>query len=232
VATVVLSTVVLREPKRVDERATASGSSERLSLIGKMVHALSGPGSPYYVLAFVIMFGNSSLFTALALFLTDRYGVGVEIVGIAFALNGGFGALVQGVAIGSITTKLGEYSTIILGLVVGIAGFALLVSAPIIHIAMFATILTSVSMALTRPSAASLLSQVTPLPQGITMGIQGSMDSLGRVIGPLWAGFAYDQMSTLPFVSSTLAFVAMAMYLQARKRDYVGVLRARQSAME
>ena len=55
-------------------------------------------------------------------------------------------------------------------------------------------------MALTRPPATSILSKVTELPQGITMGLQGSFDSLGRVVGPLWAGYAYDLNQSFPFL--------------------------------
>lgn len=219
--TVVLSWAVLQEPD-AESRNALAGAAKKQAMLKNMASALSGPGTPYYLLAFVIMFGQSSLMTALAFYLTDRFGVGASIVGVVFALNGGFGALIQGVAIERITNRLGEYPTILLGLGVGIAGYSLLVVSPVIGVAMTASILTAVSMSLSRPSATSLLSQVTPLPQGITMGLQGSFDSLGRVVGPLWAGFAYDHMQSLPFVCAAVSFVAMWAYLRARREQSTG----------
>ncbi len=227
--TVVLSWAVLREPDKSEQNA-AVGPSKKQGMYKNMAKALTGPGTPYYLLAFVIMFGQSSLMTALAFFLTDRFGVSASIVGVVFALNGGFGALIQGVAIERITTRLGEYPTILLGLGVGIVGYSLLVIAPVLGVAMIATVLTAVSMSLTRPSATSLLSQVTPLPQGITMGLQGSFDSLGRVIGPLWAGFAYDHMQILPFLSASASFLLMWMYLRARRHQTASIPQMQQTS--
>src|SRR5690606_9326513 len=185
-----------------------------------------------YGLAFAIMFGQSSLMTALALYLTDRFGVEAAGVGIVFALNGCVGALIQGVAIGRVTERLGEYQTILVGLAFGIAGFVLLCGAPVYWAAVASVLLTGVSVSLSRPSATSLLSQVTPLPQGITMGLQGSFDSLGTVVGPLWAGFAYDRMRILPFTSAAAAFFIMFLYRWSRPEAQSRALTASRSRAE
>ena len=192
-------------------------SERRGSTFHHLAQALRGPGAPYYYLAFVIMFTQSSLMTSLALYLTDRFGIGASTIGAIFALNGSIGALVQGVAIGRITGRLGELGTIRAGLLVGAAGYLAIVLAPTLGLAMGAIVMTALSMSLTRPSATSLLSQVTPLPQGITMGVQGSFDSLGRVIGPLWAGFAYDQMHALPFFTAAAALVSASVTCSGRR---------------
>lgn len=214
-ATVLLSAIVLREPQVDRARAEQAGADQRPSLLTNIARALSGPGTPYFVLAFVVMFSHSSIMTALAFFLTDRFGAGPSAVGVTFALLGGANALVQGVAIGPITGRLGERATITVGLGFGIAGFSLLVISPTIALALIPLVMTAVSMSLTRPAATSLLSKVTTQPQGITMGVQGSFDSLGRVVGPLWAGFAYDLVGFLPFLTAGLAFLLFWIYLKA-----------------
>jgi len=57
---------------------------------------------------------------------------------------------------------------------------------------------------LLNPSVASLISKRTPYLQGITMGLNNSYLSLGRIFGPLWAGFAYDLGMNLPFLSGAV----------------------------
>lgn len=200
--TVLLAACVLHEPSRV--RGASTGATG-VNTFTNMRRALAGAGRPYYLLAFVIMFAQSSQMTSLAYMLTDRFGAESSMIGVVFALNGTVGALLQGAAIGPIIKKLGEMPTLLLGLAVGTLAYIGVVASPLMVLAVTAVVLTAVSMALTRPPATSLLSKVTELPQGITMGLQGSFDSLGRVAGPLWAGFAYDLNWSLPFLCAALA---------------------------
>ena len=224
-ATVLLAIAVLREPDPAQRMGSRSDS--RSSIFSNMSTALSSPAAPFYVLPLVIMFAQSSLMTALALFLTDKFHVSASMVGLVFALNGACGALIQGVAIGPVTSRLGELRTIFVGLSIGIAGFLLLISVPTFVLAVPSIALTAVSMSLTRPSSSSMLSQVTTLPQGITMGLQSSFDALGRVVGPLWAGFAYDHVGVLPFLSAAAAYVAFMLYMRtARGTRKAGALHA------
>lgn len=52
------------------------------------------------------------------------------------------------------------------------------------------------------PSVTSLVSQrADQSEQGTAMGFNNSFQSLGRGIGPLWAGFAFDIYPTLSFWS-------------------------------
>ncbi len=216
-ANVLLSALALREPP--PERKQLQGEARR-STFKYISLALRGPGAPFYHLAFVIMFCQSSLMTALALYLTDRFGVGTSTIGAIFALNGSIGALVQGAAIGRITERLGERGAIRAGLLLGVVAYAAIVLAPTLGLATGAIVLAALSMSLTRPAATSLLSQVTPLPQGVTMGVQGSFDSLGRVVGPLWAGFAYDQLQALPFLTAAAAYgLYLAVYMRRPQRE-------------
>ena len=62
----------------------------------------------------------------------------------------------------------------------------------------------AVGSGLTRPPLFGLLSILTPSnEQGATLGVAQSAGSLARVIGPLWAGFAYDHLGkTVPFFTS------------------------------
>jgi DHA1 family multidrug resistance protein-like MFS transporter len=63
------------------------------------------------------------------------------------------------------------------------------------------------AIALLGPALNSLVSARTTLQQGITMGVTNSFTSLGRILGPLWAGFIFDIQMDLPFLSSALILV-------------------------
>jgi len=230
--TVVLAGVVLREGHRTASEAPraametgVSGATAKSAVEGRGVlwrnigQALRGPGEAYYVLAFVIMFTQSCLMTALAYFFTDRFGSSAATIGVIFALNGACGALIQGSAIGPLTARLGERKVILVGLGIGAIAFTALVIAPTLFLAVGSVLLMAVSMSLTRPSASSALSKVTQLPQGITMGVQSSFDSLGRVIGPLWAGYAYELSHGAPFLSAAVVGLVALFYIRARTVD-------------
>lgn len=212
VVTAILAIFILPNPPSEGGSVT-TGPRRRFSLFTDVKEAIGGPGAPYYWLAFVIMFSQSSMMTALAYFMTDRFGADTVSLGIIYALNGVCGALIQGAAIGSITRRLGDHTTILWGLGAGVLGFLLMVSVPSFVLAVIAVMLTAVSMSLTRPTATSALSKSTSLPQGVTMGLQGSFDSMGRFVGPLWAGYMYQISQGAPFVSAAVVYAAAFVYI-------------------
>lgn len=216
--TVLLAAWVLREPpRRASSRDGAGAVQERSSTLTNMRRALAGAGRPYYLLAFIIMFAQSSQMTSLAYLLTDRFGADSSLVGVVFAISGAVGALMQGAAIGPIIKRLGEPSSMLTGLALGAAAYIGIVVVPTLLLLVVCIVFTAISMSITRPPATSILSKVTELPQGITMGLQGSFDSLGRVVGPLWAGFAYDHGQSLPFLSAAVALALAWVYMRAQR---------------
>jgi len=217
-STVLLSAWVLREsPREPGAHDRESREAAEASTLANLRRALAGAGRPYYLLAFIIMFAQSSQMTSLAYLLTDRFGADSSLIGVVFAINGAAGALLQGAAIGPITGRLGELPTMLAGLALGAVAYLGIVVSPTFLLAVTCIVLTAVSISITRPPATSLLSKVTELPQGITMGLQGSFDSLGRVAGPLWAGFAYDHGHSLPFLTAGLALALAWWYMRAQR---------------
>ena len=210
--TIILALVLLPN-RRSEATEQSTGPRPRFTLLSDVREAMSGPGAPYYWLAFVIMFSQSSMMTALAYFLTDRFGADSVSLGFIYALNGMCGALIQGAAIGAITRRLGDHRTILWGLGAGVLGFGLLVSVPWFVLAVISVMFTAVSMSLTRPTATSALSKATSLPQGVTMGLQGSFDSMGRFVGPLWAGYMYQLSQGAPFVSAAVVYAIAFIYI-------------------
>jgi DHA1 family multidrug resistance protein-like MFS transporter len=61
--------------------------------------------------------------------------------------------------------------------------------------------------ALLRPAIIALTSKHAEARQGTAMG-NNSFNSLGRVVGPIWAGFAFDLDTSLPYLSGAAIMFA------------------------
>jgi len=64
-------------------------------------------------------------------------------------------------------------------------------------------ILLSIGTGSLQPTLLSLISEVTPdAEQGVTLGINQSFSAFGRVLGPLWGGFAFEFLGyQFPFIT-------------------------------
>ena len=77
------------------------------------------------------------------------------------------------------------------------------------EVADFTTVLLSVmffvlSHAMIRPSVSSLTSKRAVGGQGMAMGLNNSFMSLGRIVGPIWAGLVFDVNISLPYLSGAM----------------------------
>jgi DHA1 family multidrug resistance protein-like MFS transporter len=61
------------------------------------------------------------------------------------------------------------------------------------------------------------------MDQGITMGVSNSFMSLGRIIGPLWAGFTFDIQLEIPYLSGAgillVGFLISLVSLSTKKNE-------------
>jgi len=70
--------------------------------------------------------------------------------------------------------------------------------------------------ALVRPGLSSAVSKQTQAGQGTTMGVMGSFDSLGRIVGPVLAGWLYHfHMNLLYFFDAGIVLVGALIALPA-----------------
>jgi MFS family permease len=65
--------------------------------------------------------------------------------------------------------------------------------------------------ALVRPGLSSAISKQTQTGQGATMGVMGSFDSLGRIVGPVLAGWLYHFHINLPYFFGALIMLVGAL---------------------
>jgi len=72
--------------------------------------------------------------------------------------------------------------------------------------------------AMLRPAVSSLISQRTTQGQGVAMGLNNAYMSLGRVIGPLWAGIVIDVNLFFPFITGAIimliGYIASLIFLR------------------
>jgi DHA1 family multidrug resistance protein-like MFS transporter len=122
-------------------------------------------------------------------------------------------AIVQGLLTGPLTRLWGEVRIVKAALICSAIGFVLMLLAQDI-LALVPTmgffVLTNSMLS---PSVSSLISQRASIKQGMAMGLNNSFQSLGRMTGPLWAGFIFDVNLRLPYLTG--AFVMLFGFLFA-----------------
>ncbi|CAJ38166.1 MFS transporter [Methanocella arvoryzae] len=193
-----------------------------------------------FILTMLISFAGAMIDGTFGYFLMGKFGLsdqpgpvpllfwtvqmtGPGVMGVVFAFMGITGVVCQGLLVGKAISTLGEQKTIIAGLIIYSAGIiAIYFSVGIVTLALF-TCLIEVGFGLIFPSLNTLVSKRTdPDRQGEMLGVMGSFNSLGRVIGPPAGGLMFAVHIGLPyFVSGILGFIAagvMAMLTRAEKR--------------
>lgn len=209
----------LHKDQRIDHR-TVAGQSRLKQITG----ALGGPMGFLFVMAFLLAFALANFEAVFGLYSKDQFGLGPSEVGILLGMIGVLSVIQQGLLIGPLTRKIGEERVLRWGLIVSVIGFVGLAIIPGVWMMVLFSAIFNVGNALLRPSVASLISQRAETGQGVAMGLENSFMSLGRAVGPIWAGSIYDVHMTWPFWSGAiLQAIALAisfMYLKSAKTSH------------
>lgn len=202
------------------EPARSGPTPERLALSRSLQAAIRGPEAAWYWVTFAVMFGASSTFSTLVYLVEDHLKGTQTDSSIAFAAFGGASAVAQGLLVGRSVRRFGEAPTVGAALLLGACGFVILALAAAVNQVFGGIAFVALGMALSRPTVTSLVSRRSALGQGAAMGVQASFDSLGRMLGPLWAGWLYLAHPAAPYVSAAcvyaLGLIAIA-WLGARE---------------
>ena len=188
-----------------------------------MWQALVGPLGILFFLAFLVSFAMTNFEAIFGLYALHQFNFGPQQVGTILTVIGLISAIVQGALTGPATRKWGEISVIRISLLSSAVGFVLMLLA-----VDFTTVLLTVgffvlSNTMLRPSLSSLISQLAQEGQGLAMGLTNSFMSLGRVVGPVWAGFLFDANTHLPYLSGSavmlIGFGLSLVYLSRQKHQ-------------
>jgi DHA1 family multidrug resistance protein-like MFS transporter len=183
---------------------------------------LLSPAGMLMLLVFIMSFGMTNFQGIVGLYVLDKFNFDTRQVGAIWMVAGGVMLLSQGVLTGLLVKHIGEVMVIRLGLLVGALGFVAMLLAngfvPILLTAGF----FFMAVSLIGPALNAYLSAFGGEHQGALMGLNMAFASLGRVFGPLWAGFIFDVNMAYPFASGAatllIGFVFSLLGLRAAGR--------------
>ncbi len=153
--------------------------------------AMNHPLTPLFLVAFFSAFTFSGLETILPLSIKDRLNYGAKELGGMLVIMGTLIALLQGSVLGKLINVFGEFKLIIIGLLLNAVGLALLPWPKALAMLTLYLSIAGIGNQLIRPTNASWISKQTKFGQGATIGVMDAFLSLGRVLGPPFAGELY-----------------------------------------
>ncbi len=153
--------------------------------------AMNHPLTPLFLVAFFSAFIFAGLETILPLSIKDRLNYGSKELGVMLVIMGTFIALLQGSVLGKLINFCGEFKLIIIGLMLNAVGLALLPWPKTLVMLTLYLSIAGIGNQIIRPTNASWISKQTKFGQGATIGVMDAFLSLGRVVGPPFAGKLY-----------------------------------------
>ena len=169
---------------------------------------------------FFVFLSLGGLSTAIVLHGKDRFGFTPRDFGYFFGVMGFVGALIQGGLIGRLAGRFGERQLLIGGTLFLAAGYALVPSVYSVAALFVIAVAIAAGQALCVPAQSSLVSIYSPENEtGSILGIAASLSSLGRMIGPVLAGYLYDlYVSPGPFYAGTvMVLIASVLVLRTAR---------------
>jgi DHA1 family multidrug resistance protein-like MFS transporter len=223
--TLLLVLLFLPESLPVEARRGAATRAKPSVQLQGLWQALFGPLGVLLLMAFLVSFGLTNFQGIFGYYALKKFGYGTEEVGWILTVVGIVAALTQGALTGPLTKRWGEATVIKATLLASALTFGLLLTANNLATVMLTTGLFTLPNALLRPAVISLTSKHAEARQGTAMGLNNSFNSLGRVVGPIWAGFAFDLNYNLPYLSGAaimfVGFLASLIWVTQEPRSRV-----------
>jgi DHA1 family multidrug resistance protein-like MFS transporter len=169
--------------------------------------ALIGPLGFLMFMSFLISFGLTSFEGIFGLYSAYRYDYGPEMVGLLLTIVGLVAAVVQGGLTGPATKRFGENMVVKASLIGSAVAFVWMVLANDTIMVILSISFFVIANSMLRPAVAALISHRAGSAQGAAMGLNNSFMSLGRTVGPAWAGFLLDVNLTLPYLSGAVVML-------------------------
>ena len=221
--TLVVIALFLPESLPAEARAAVSKEDRRLVRPRELWHAMLGPLGVLFFLTALVSFALSNFQGIFGLYALQEFGFGTQEVGWIMTAVAVVAALGQGLLTGPLTKRFGDVPVMRVCLLLSAVSFGLILLAND-----FWTFLLTISFfilpnALLRVTVMSLTSQRAEMGEGAVMGLSNSFTSLGRIVGPVWAGYTYDMNATYPFWSGVVAmlvgFVVSLVWVRPEQRQ-------------
>lgn len=171
----------------------------------------------YVIIFFVAVFSFSNIFGTLQLFAERKDGLNLnqEHIGYLFSFMGIVGAIVQLFLLKIFNRILGEEKTLLTGCLLAMAGLGFIGFANSLTVLLIVIGVMSVGNGLNNTVTISLLSQNTNHEvQGTVLGVNQSLSSFARFLGPVWGGFVYQNLGyKYPFLTGGVFMLLISVYV-------------------
>lgn len=191
-------------PESLPAEARQREGRVRTVRVSEWWHALGGPVGLLLFMLFLVSFALTNFESIFGLYAAQKLGYGPERVGTILAVVGLVSTLGKAILIGPLTRRWGEAPIIKVSLAASAAGFVILLLATTYPTVLLATGVFILSKTLLRTVIISLASKRATVGQGTTMGLSNSFMNLGRIAGPIWAGFIFDVNINCPYLSGAV----------------------------
>ena len=178
---------------------------ERVGRMDALRTALARPHLPLLlVIGFLVVAAFSGFESTFALFAERTYGFHASSIGYFFAFVGIILVVVQGLLVGKVVKVIGEHHIVPASLAIVAIGLLMIPATQSVTALLVANGVMAVGMGFNNPALMSLISRYSAAEdQGGVMGLTQSLNSLARIVGPMWGGFAFDRLGVgMPYVTS------------------------------
>ncbi len=205
-------------PESLPPEAREKARLRRGSRLEAFKGSLSHPVLPFlFLLFFLTTVAFAQLETTFALFTHSRFGYDAKENGYLFAFIGIVLALVQGGVVHPLRKWVSEAAILLIGTVVLTAGLLFLTAVQGKMGLLVACSVLAVGHGMGSPALTALVSRQAPAhAQGQILGVNQSMGSLARVLGPLIGGFAFQYGSDVAPFFSAAAILGFGILISAR----------------
>lgn len=189
---------------------------------------LSNPEIGILVLFFfIVIFSMANIYGTLSLLGLKVFNFSDQQNGYVYGIMGVVGAAIQGGLIKKLAKKYSEKIIILAGALLMMVGLAFL---PYERTFLEVAIVVAVygcGTGILQPVVVSMISKYAPEgEQGGVLGLNQSIASLARVLGPIWGGFSFDYFGyQFPFLTGAvftfISFLIAFFLLKGRKTEYV-----------
>ncbi len=171
---------------------------------------------------FIVVFSMANIFGTLSLLGYKVFHFTDQQNGYIFGIMGIIGAIIQGGFIQRLSKTFSERGVLMIGSLFMMVGLALLpFEKSFLEVAVVISIY-GIGSGILQPVVVSMVSKYAPeKEQGAVLGLNQSIGSFARVLGPIWGGFAFDYLGyQFPFLTgAAFTFVSflIAYFLLKRK---------------
>ncbi len=205
-----------RNNEQADKRAPSNPKVVRSALIS--------PIGILLCIMFLLSFGLTNFEAIFGLYALDKFGYGPERVGTILMVIAVVSTVGKAALTGPAVKRFGEVAIIRTSLIASSVAFGVLLLASTYINILLATAFFIFAKTLLRPAVLSLTSRRTQIGQGTVMGLSNSFMSLGRIVGPIWAGLVYDVNINYPYLSGIVimffGFIASLIWVKQKTTGF------------